>query len=230
MLTADDNAGNIRCSHVSETAKSPETGVRHSGGLGARYVENLIGRPGFAVSGPLMISPACRWARRPKHQPRHKFSPNPSFADPTHLKHNTHTHTHRDRTNLAPSSRDTATIDPRLLRRAQSKDGARRAAGSFCSHDSALEHAHASMEPRRRPEYNLEIFADLACVKDVVKGMSFRLLRASILDSSSTPTIRFPSAAALCETVTDAPQRYYTPFSSTDTSPPSPPSLATCLT
>lgn len=27
------------------------------------------------------------------------------------------------------------------------------------------------MEPRRRPEYNLDIFADLACVKDVVKGM-----------------------------------------------------------
>lgn len=28
------------------------------------------------------------------------------------------------------------------------------------------------MEQRRRPEYNLEIFADLACVKDVVKGES----------------------------------------------------------
>jgi autophagy-related protein 101 len=26
------------------------------------------------------------------------------------------------------------------------------------------------MESRRRPEYNLDIFADLACVKDVVKG------------------------------------------------------------
>ncbi|RMZ70963.1 DUF1649 domain [Pyrenophora seminiperda CCB06] len=31
--------------------------------------------------------------------------------------------------------------------------------------------AHASMEPRRRPEYNLEIFADAACVKDVVKAI-----------------------------------------------------------
>ena len=30
--------------------------------------------------------------------------------------------------------------------------------------------ADANMEQRRRPEYNLEIFADLACVKDVVKG------------------------------------------------------------
>lgn len=28
------------------------------------------------------------------------------------------------------------------------------------------------MEQRRRPEYNLDIFADLACVKDVVKGKS----------------------------------------------------------
>jgi autophagy-related protein 101 len=28
------------------------------------------------------------------------------------------------------------------------------------------------MESRRRPEYNLDIFADLACVKDVVKGAS----------------------------------------------------------
>lgn len=27
------------------------------------------------------------------------------------------------------------------------------------------------MEPRRRPEYNLEIFADTACVKDVVKAI-----------------------------------------------------------
>lgn len=32
--------------------------------------------------------------------------------------------------------------------------------------------ADANMEQRRRPEYNLEIFADLACVKDVVKGES----------------------------------------------------------
>jgi hypothetical protein len=36
------------------------------------------------------------------------------------------------------------------------------------------------MEQRRRPEYNLEIFADLACVKDVVKGGSiFAVLPAS---------------------------------------------------
>jgi len=27
------------------------------------------------------------------------------------------------------------------------------------------------MEPRRRPEYHIDIFADLACVKDVVKGV-----------------------------------------------------------
>lgn len=26
------------------------------------------------------------------------------------------------------------------------------------------------MDARRRPEYNIDIFADVACVKDVVKG------------------------------------------------------------
>jgi hypothetical protein len=42
----------------------------------------------------------------------------------------------------------------------------------------------ANMEARRRPEYNLEIFADAACVKDVVKGesplLSFKMLFLSV--------------------------------------------------
>jgi hypothetical protein len=36
------------------------------------------------------------------------------------------------------------------------------------------------MEPRRRPEYNLEIFADAACVKDVVKGEYLFLLQTDL--------------------------------------------------
>jgi hypothetical protein len=206
---------------------SPEIGVRYSGGLrGEIWGES--DRPIISVPGPLMISLACRWACLPKHQPRHKFSPNPSFAYPAHPTENLHTR----RTNLAPSSRDTATIDPRPspVATRSSKDGARRAAGSFCSHDSAPEHVHASMEPRRRPEYNLEIFADLACVKDVVKGMSFRLLPCFDCGQFLYPHYPLPIRRDLCETVTDALQRYYTPFSSTDTSPPSRPSPATCST
>lgn len=30
--------------------------------------------------------------------------------------------------------------------------------------------AHPAMEPRRTPEYVLEVFADPTCVKDIVKG------------------------------------------------------------
>jgi autophagy-related protein 101 len=55
------------------------------------------------------------------------------------------------------------------------------------------------MEPRRRPEYNLDIFADLACVKDVVKGASMALSRPVCFAGffaadlvRSTPTKRSP--------------------------------------
>ncbi|KAI1674447.1 duf1649 domain protein [Pyrenophora tritici-repentis] len=47
----------------------------------------------------------------------------------------------------------------------------RRRTGSSHHRPVLNSKAHASMEPRRRPEYNLEIFADAACVKDVVKAI-----------------------------------------------------------
>ncbi|KAH7359743.1 hypothetical protein BKA66DRAFT_472345 [Pyrenochaeta sp. MPI-SDFR-AT-0127] len=50
------------------------------------------------------------------------------------------------------------------------KDAAWRTAG-FSGLCPGSERADASMEPRRRPEYNLDIFADAACVKDVVKAI-----------------------------------------------------------
>lgn len=51
------------------------------------------------------------------------------------------------------------------------------------------------MEPRRRPEYNLEIFADAACVKDVVKGESLLFHRVSGVEIGATfsPTTRLPA-------------------------------------
>jgi hypothetical protein len=68
---------------------SPEIGVRYSGGLRGK-IWGESDRPIISVPGPLMISLACRWACLPKHQPRHKFSPNPSFVHPTQPKNNTH--------------------------------------------------------------------------------------------------------------------------------------------
>lgn len=56
------------------------------------------------------------------------------------------------------------------IRRATSVVSATRRIAGFSGQPPGLPHADASMEPRRRPEYNLEIFADAACVKDVVKG------------------------------------------------------------
>jgi hypothetical protein len=61
------------------------------------------------------------------------------------------------------------------IRPAQRRRPAHRGVFSTSSHAFPGEHANVSMEPRRRPEYNLDIFADLACVKDVVKGESSAL-------------------------------------------------------
>lgn len=44
--------------------------------------------------------------------------------------------------------------------------------------------ANASMDQRRRPEYSLDIFADPACVKDVVKGQLSLLLHRLVSPSA----------------------------------------------
>jgi hypothetical protein len=50
------------------------------------------------------------------------------------------------------------------------------------------------MDTRRRPEYNLEIFADAACVKDVVKGKSlFSFQTISVLSIGATFSPHFTS-------------------------------------
>jgi len=72
--------------------------------------------------------------------------------------------------------------------------------------------ANARMEPRRPPEYTLEVFADPACVKDVVKGTTHLLH-----PPRSTPVPLLVSA----RTDPSSCQQSCTQSSSTATSPPS---------
>ena len=71
--------------------------------------------------------------------------------------------------------------------------------------------ANARMEPRRPPEYTLEVFADPACVKDVVKGTTH------LRPPRSTPVPLLVSA----QTDPSSCQQSCTQSSSTATSPPS---------
>ena len=63
--------------------------------------------------------------------------------------------------------------------------------------------ADANMEQRRRPEYNLDIFADLACVKDVVKGESILAFPAysqtSAVPANRSQNPHFPCARTCTE-------------------------------
>ena len=71
--------------------------------------------------------------------------------------------------------------------------------------------ANARMEPRRPPEYTLEVFADPACVKDVVKGTTH------LHPPRSTPVPLLVSA----RTDPSSCQQSCTQSSSTAISPPS---------
>jgi hypothetical protein len=84
---------------------------------------------------------------------------------------------------------------PALLRRGRSKTPRGASRGFLSGHGSASFPAAKMEAARRRPEYNLEIFADAACVKDVVKG-EFPLLPFKMLFLSIGAT--FPPPPCVC--------------------------------
>jgi hypothetical protein len=136
----------------------------------------------FAATGLRPQNSDCP-ATTPRPFPTHHFSP-------TYTTDTIHTRT-RDSTNKGP------TLAPDCSHRAVTRlEQRRRAAhsGVSYSHDSQSEPANVSMEPRRRPEYNLDIFADLACVKDVVKGASkytVFMSNPNIPPHYALPSVRF---------------------------------------
>ncbi|KAG9196458.1 hypothetical protein G6011_01579 [Alternaria panax] len=78
--------------------------------------------------------------------------------------------THRHETATATPAPPTWTAWERLAATRSPTNAARRITRT-AEDASRSTTAHATMDTRRRPEYNLEIFADPACVKDVVKAI-----------------------------------------------------------
>ncbi|KNG50475.1 DUF1649-domain-containing protein [Stemphylium lycopersici] len=110
------------------------------------------------AAAPSQFPSSCSSAtapHKPKSSASHRFQTRHFYTRPARDDNDSHFAT----PSAAPSptrSRSAATRPP--------PNAARRTPG-------LPVHSLGTMEPRRRPEYNLDIFADAACVKDVVKAI-----------------------------------------------------------
>jgi hypothetical protein len=124
-------------------------------------------------AAPSQFPSSCSSVPAP-HNPK---SSAPYFLHPRQIPQQRPAHRHETAT--ATPAPPTATAFERLAATRSPRNAARRITRSS-AHASGSKTADASMEPRRRPEYNLEIFADAACVKDVVKGESLLLFQTGL--------------------------------------------------
>jgi hypothetical protein len=131
-------------------------------------------------AAPSQFPSSCSSAPAP-HNPK---SSAPYFLHPRRLPQQSPTHRHE--TAIATPAPQTSTAFERLAATRAPANAARRTTRAS-EHASGSSTAHAAMDTRRRPEYNLEIFADAACVKDVVKGKSLVSLKnTSVLRFGAT--------------------------------------------
>jgi hypothetical protein len=140
-----------------------------------RFFDDLTCMPG-AQSLLVVFSRSVRKTAPPPQADAHVSpSPAPAAAPLLHSIAQLHSRTPTPLThaqlNCNIYSTPIRTCRSSVTRRREQRRRAARS-GVLYSHGSHCEAADASMESRRRPEYNLDIFADLACVKDVVKGAS----------------------------------------------------------
>ncbi|KAI4625074.1 uncharacterized protein J4E88_006320 [Alternaria novae-zelandiae] len=115
-------------------------------------------------AAPSQFPSSCSSAPAP-HNPK---SSAPYFLHPRRTRQQSPAYRHETAT--ATPAPPTATAFERLVATRSPQNAARRITRSS-ARASGFRTVDASMEPRRRPEYNLEIFADAACVKDVVKAI-----------------------------------------------------------